>query len=141
MVLSGLVNFIIPTLRWMFNEPFSRWSETGDYVIIDQARFSKSSAVNKIFKTIQFSSFVRQLNLYGFRKFFPNHKLPGLCTCRCHSTSSICYQHDNFRRGNFSSLVRVTRPRARRQSKSGFLTIEENVDVCLILIIFVCLTP
>uniref|UniRef100_A0A8C2ZD91 HSF-type DNA-binding domain-containing protein n=1 Tax=Cyclopterus lumpus TaxID=8103 RepID=A0A8C2ZD91_CYCLU len=53
-----------------------RWNEQGHVIIIDQHLFEEqilspsSSASDNVdaFKTTNFSSFVRQLNLYGFKK-------------------------------------------------------------------------
>lgn len=92
-----------------------RWSETGDYFAVDQARFLNSLDVVKHFQTIKFSSFIRQLNMYGFRKFYPNNHKQGGCTCECHRTSPFgYYRHDFFRRGDIDCLNQVTRQR--RQS-------------------------
>lgn len=126
MVLSGLVDMTILFILQFFFPIRSamdvyvhlflfRWSETGDYFAVDQARFLNSLDVVKHFQTIKFSSFIRQLNMYGFRKFYPNNHKQGGCTCECHRTSPFgYYRHDFFRRGDIDCLNQITRQR--RQS-------------------------
>ncbi|KAK3825469.1 MAG: HSF-type DNA-binding-domain-containing protein, partial [Benniella sp.] len=60
----------------MVNEPTSdnliKWSEDGQsFVVLNHVRFAKE-VLPKFFKHNNFSSFVRQLNMYGF------HKVPHL---------------------------------------------------------------
>lgn len=69
-----------PAKLWrMINNPDNSaicWDNTGDLVVIDQKLFEKmvlspsGQALSGLdgFKTTNFSSFVRQLNLYGFKK-------------------------------------------------------------------------
>ncbi|XP_048042772.1 heat shock factor protein 5 isoform X3 [Megalobrama amblycephala] len=68
-----------PAKLWcLTNDPENNsvfWSPSGDSLIVDQQRFEDEllSPVKqdaKLFKTTHFTSFIRQLNLYGFRKLF-----------------------------------------------------------------------
>ncbi|XP_056097178.1 heat shock factor protein 5 [Rhinichthys klamathensis goyatoka] len=68
-----------PAKLWgLTNDPKNNsvfWSPNGDGLIVDQQRFEDEllSPVKqdaKLFKTTNFTSFIRQLNLYGFRKLF-----------------------------------------------------------------------
>ena len=50
---------------------YVQWSESGkSFIVLNQAEFSKY-VLPKYFKHDKFTSFVRQLNLYGFRKISP----------------------------------------------------------------------
>ena len=111
---------------------YYRWSDTGKSIIMDKTLFHTSIFVQRIFKSIQWKSFVRQLNMYGFHKSLPihQHSQEEPCPCNCHVVTSIYYTHEHFRRWNFNDLTLVTRP---KKSKSGFLnTVTENTKVCLI---------
>ncbi|KAI6046339.1 hypothetical protein EDC04DRAFT_3103317, partial [Pisolithus marmoratus] len=71
-----LVPAFLQKLYEMVNAPENhhliRWSDTGDsFFVLDQERFA-SEVLGRWFKHKNFSSFVRQLNMYGF------HKIPHL---------------------------------------------------------------
>ncbi|XP_052412230.1 heat shock factor protein 5 [Carassius gibelio] len=68
-----------PAKLWrLINDPQNDsvfWSPNGESVMVDQQRFEDEllSPVKqdaKLFKTSNFTSFIRQLNLYGFRKVY-----------------------------------------------------------------------
>ncbi|KAM0983368.1 hypothetical protein TB2_010714 [Malus domestica] len=72
---SGPAGSVAPFLRKCYEmvddkdtDSIISWSETGDsFAILDMAQFS-ISMLPKYFKHSNFSSFMRQLNIYGFRK-------------------------------------------------------------------------
>uniref|UniRef100_A0A3Q3FTM8 HSF-type DNA-binding domain-containing protein n=1 Tax=Labrus bergylta TaxID=56723 RepID=A0A3Q3FTM8_9LABR len=88
-----------PAKLWrLVNNPENssiRWDSHGEGILIDKGLFEKQilspstipSYNADAFKTTNFSSFVRQLNLYGFRKTDTSNKdhnySPGE-TCFCH---------------------------------------------------------
>lgn len=88
------------------NTDLIKWSDTGDsFVVTDQERFSKE-ILGRWFKHQNFGSFVRQLNLYGFRK------VPHLQQGALHSDTSqepLCFENSNFQRGQPDLLHLISR--------------------------------
>lgn len=77
-----------------------RWDETGSMVVIHLVKFVGTFLPSQVFATSHFSSFIRQLNIYGFRK---------VRECEIEENQKIgVYQHKNFIRGHFS-LVRLVK--------------------------------
>ncbi|CBN77123.1 Heat Shock transcription factor [Ectocarpus siliculosus] len=77
------------------------WTATGrGFEVRDHARLS-SEVLGRFFKQDKFSSFQRQLNLYGFRKITKG-------------SESGSYQHPHFRRGERTTLLTI-----RRSTKEG----------------------
>uniref|UniRef100_A0A8C9WV70 HSF-type DNA-binding domain-containing protein n=1 Tax=Scleropages formosus TaxID=113540 RepID=A0A8C9WV70_SCLFO len=60
-----------PAKLWrLVNDPHTdsvRWDQQGEGILIDRALF-EAEVLGDLFKTNNFTSFIRQLNLYGFRK-------------------------------------------------------------------------
>ncbi|KAM7295921.1 hypothetical protein ISCGN_021143, partial [Ixodes scapularis] len=108
------------------------WSVDGKAVVIDYANFQSSYMYEQqeIFKTSNMRSFIRQLNLYGFRKVSPHDRVMAQysSSTRGNTTSSgiHAFRNESFVRGRPDLLRRVTRkagpPRAKRPRKvaSGY---------------------
>ncbi|XP_072744738.1 uncharacterized protein [Anoplolepis gracilipes] len=103
-----------------------RWSENGDSVLLDYKRFQIEylDARRPIFKTSNITSFIRQLNLYGFRKV------------TSHSRDLICasynpyvheFLHDNFRADRVDLLSKVCR-KTNGKSKCSQHEITKSVE-------------
>lgn len=96
-----------PAKLWnLANHPQNKsvfWSPSGDEVIINQQQFEielmSSEQESKVFKTTNFHSFIRQLNLYGFRKVMDGLRDPDM-----HH-----FQNPNFKRGQPALLVNMKR--------------------------------
>ena len=74
-----------------------RWSPSGDsFVIVNETALSKDF-LPRYFKHSNFSSFVRQLNMYGFRKL------------KCILGHDWEYGHNSFRRGRADLLSEIKR--------------------------------
>jgi hypothetical protein len=66
------------------------WSPNNREVIIRDQKALESEVLPIFFRHSKIDSFIRQLNMYGFRKV-----AKGTC-----EVNAICFKNDNFRRGN-----------------------------------------
>jgi heat shock transcription factor 1 len=106
---QGVAAFITKVWKILENQDYQRlisWSECGKNVIIhDYPNFSKE-ILPRYFKHNNFNSFVRQLNLYGFRKV--SHLEQGVLS-KVQVNEPIEFWHPNFRRGHPELLSLVQR--------------------------------
>ncbi|XP_041808644.1 heat shock factor protein 5 [Chelmon rostratus] len=110
-----------PAKLWrLVNNPANdaiRWDSRGEAIIIDQHRFERqilspgliTSTSPDTFKTTNFSSFVRQLNLYGFRRADATSK----DSQKPAGDSGVCryFHNPNFKRNRpelVATLIRLT---------------------------------
>ena len=103
MDVEGVNHNTFPSKLWrLVNNPFINsilWDAEGKAVVIDRQLFEVEilsqygiGAHNAdAFKTTNFSSIVRQLNLYGFKKDKP-------ATQKQYGGSYLCFSHPNFQR-------------------------------------------
>ncbi|RMC20365.1 hypothetical protein DUI87_01214 [Hirundo rustica rustica] len=81
------------------------WSRNGEnFCILDEQRFAKE-LLPKYFKHNNISSFIRQLNMYGFRKVIALEN--GIITAE--KSSVIEFQHPFFKQGKAHLLENIKR--------------------------------
>ncbi|XP_034291079.1 heat shock factor protein 3-like isoform X3 [Pantherophis guttatus] len=81
------------------------WSRNGqNFCILDEQRFAKE-LLPKYFKHNNLSSFIRQLNIYGFRKVMALEN--GMITSE--KNPAIEFQHPFFKRGKIDLLANIKR--------------------------------
>jgi len=92
------------------NDDIVSWSEKGDMFIIKDHEIFASTVIPKFFKHSNFSSFVRQLNFYGFRKirteaiFFDKTSLKSQQEAKYWR-----FRHEKFLKGRPELLVEMRR--------------------------------
>lgn len=77
------------------------WDDSGKVLIIQLPEFQNQLLPSKTFTTSQYSSFVRQLNIYGFRKVRESELES--------NAKVVGFQHEYFIRGNESLLKLIKR--------------------------------
>ncbi|XP_012288676.1 heat shock transcription factor, X-linked member 4 [Orussus abietinus] len=95
-----------------------RWSKGGNSILLDYKMFQDEylGSTNPVFKTSNITSFIRQLNLYGFRKVTSHSRDP---VCNSHNPNVHEFLHDNFRVGRVDLLTRVCRKTGRKMKRSN----------------------
>ncbi|KAL1916687.1 uncharacterized protein VTP21DRAFT_5391 [Calcarisporiella thermophila] len=92
------------------------WSPQGTHFIIHNIPDFSTHVLPLVFKHSKFSSFVRQLNIYGFRRVTDGRRMR-----HCSSRREVVFWHPEFRRGEREGLSKVKRrpqPRGRKSSSS-----------------------
>eukprot|EP00731_Ephydatia_muelleri_P026086 Em0018g186a len=106
---GGVAVFIAKVWRIVEDAEYQHlisWSESGKTVLIhDYSQFSKD-VLPQYFKHCNFNSFVRQLNLYGFRKVT---KADQGSLLKAQAKEPIEFWHPHFRRGHPEQLPDVQR--------------------------------
>lgn len=101
--------FISKLKALLADERFRRaikWCENGSAIVISDGETFKKLVLDqneemKMFKTRNFASFVRQLNLYGFKKVPVNGKAD--------PSKNMKFEHQNFKRDHPEQMYKVHR--------------------------------
>ncbi|XP_043497176.1 heat shock transcription factor, Y-linked-like [Polistes fuscatus] len=85
-----------------------QWNTDGTSILLDYKQFQEEylDGETSIFKTRNITSFIRQLNLYGFRKVTSHNRDP---LCSCYNPNVHEFMHENFQAGRVELLSRVCR--------------------------------
>ena len=96
------------------------WSEQGDMFVIKDADIFASEVIPKFFKHSNFSSFVRQLNFYGFRKIRTEAIFFDKTSSRSQLEAKYWrFRHEKFVRGKPELLVEMRRDFSKSSSSNG----------------------
>ncbi|XP_078504588.1 heat shock factor protein 2-like isoform X1 [Lissotriton helveticus] len=84
---------------------FITWNQNGEsFMVLDEQRFSKE-ILPKYFKHNNMASFIRQLNMYGFRKVLHLDS----CVVKVEHDEPIEFQHPYFKQGQEHMLAHIKR--------------------------------
>lgn len=119
---DGLHTHNLPAKLWLLvNDPEKtavRWDANGDTIIIDEKSLERqilSTSSAPSFTSDSFSSFVRQLSLYGFKRVNPVSKdgrHPAGDSGDCHH-----FYNPNFRRSRPELVTSTRRPNVGQKAK------------------------
>ena len=104
-----------------------QWSLNGSTILLDYKKFQEEylSAKNPIFKTSNITSFIRQLNLYGFRKVTSHNRDP---TCNSNNPDIHEFSHENFRSRRPDLLAKVCRKAGNKSRTSERVDNVSTID-------------
>uniref|UniRef100_A0A668A8X5 HSF-type DNA-binding domain-containing protein n=1 Tax=Myripristis murdjan TaxID=586833 RepID=A0A668A8X5_9TELE len=112
----------------LVNDPTSsaiRWDGSGQGILIEQKLFEKqflcpgqnTQENNRVFRTTNFTSFIRQLNLYGFRKVVATFNDSNNLKCACSPATQHHFHNPNFKRNRPELLVNLKRLTSSNKAK------------------------
>jgi len=98
------------------------WSDDGLTFIVKNTSLFETTIIPQFFKHNKFSSFVRQLNFYGFRKVKFSNSLKIDHKLEAQTAKFWRFRHDKFRRGRKDLLTEIKRTPSAAGSSSSSAT-------------------
>mmetsp|Transcript_16138 Transcript_16138/g.34053 ORF Transcript_16138/g.34053 Transcript_16138/m.34053 type:complete len:517 (-) Transcript_16138:457-2007(-) len=95
------------------------WSDDGLTFIVKNTSLFETTIIPQFFKHNKFSSFVRQLNFYGFRKVKFSNSLKIDHKLEAETAKFWRFRHDKFRRGRKDLLTEIKRTPSSSSSSSS----------------------
>jgi len=91
------------------------WSEDGETFVVKNTDVFEKTVIPQFFKHSKFSSFVRQLNFYGFRKIKYADTIKIDAKLEAETANFWRFRHDKFQRGKPELLIEIKRSNGQQQ--------------------------
>jgi len=95
------------------------WSEDDETFVVRNPDVFEKSIIPQFFKHSKFSSFVRQLNFYGFRKIKYTDTIRIDHKLEAETANFWKFHHENFRRGRPDLLIQIKRHGGKEKGKEN----------------------
>lgn len=100
------------------DENVASWGEDGTTFVVKNPDTFEKVIIPQFFKHSKFSSFVRQLNFYGFRKIKFADTIRINTALEQKTANFWRFRHENFRKGREDLLIEIKRSNSNRPSNS-----------------------
>mmetsp|Transcript_447 Transcript_447/g.667 ORF Transcript_447/g.667 Transcript_447/m.667 type:complete len:448 (+) Transcript_447:159-1502(+) len=95
------------------------WSEDGETFVVKNTDVFEKTVIPQFFKHSKFSSFVRQLNFYGFRKIKYADTIKIDAKLEAETANFWRFRHEKFQRGKPELLIEIKRSNGQQQMQTG----------------------
>jgi len=102
------------------------WSEDGETFVVKNTDVFEKQIIPQFFKHSKFSSFVRQLNFYGFRKIKYHDTIRIDPKLEAETANFWRFHHESFRRGRPDLLIEIKRHGGKESSASNGPLVKGN---------------
>lgn len=110
------------------DESIASWGEDGTTFVVKQPETFEKVIIPQFFKHSKFTSFVRQLNFYGFRKIKFSDSILIDKDLEEKTANFWRFRHENFQRGRQDLLVEIKRSHSSSSSSSSSASVSVNVN-------------
>mmetsp|Transcript_573 Transcript_573/g.815 ORF Transcript_573/g.815 Transcript_573/m.815 type:complete len:447 (+) Transcript_573:159-1499(+) len=101
------------------NPDVACWSEDGETFVVKNTDVFEKTIIPQFFKHSKFSSFVRQLNFYGFRKIKYADTIKIDAKLEAETANFWRFRHEKFQRGKPELLIEIKRSNGQQQTPTG----------------------